>query len=158
MVHHSQRHYTEEHYQRMDDATTYEELLHVATDILKSIPQPISSVCCPISTGGAGDINKNLKIFDKTTNKLSNQNNSIFDQMPFEKILQKLKDKFGDSEEEKNKIMLDKFYLPIYKSGLITKMYFIHGWESSHGARWERGIAQKYNILIEDLSENFTEL
>jgi len=121
------------------------------------MPKSIAIVCGPISTGGVGNVTDNLKIYENTIFKLSTQNKNIFNQMPFMKAFDIITKKFGNTKEEKNQILLDKFYLPIYESGLITKMYFIHGWESSHGARWERKVAQKNNIIIEDLPKNFLE-
>jgi hypothetical protein len=158
MTHHSLRHYDKEHYQRIEKANTYEEVCSIAMDVLKKMPKPISIICGPISTGGAGNVIDNLKIYEGTIFKLSAQNKNIFNQMPFMKSFDILTRKFGNTKVEKNQILLDKFYQPIYESKIITKMYFIHGWESSHGARWEREIAKKHNITIEDLPEKFLEL
>ena len=153
--HHSLRHYKEEHYQIIEKAQTYEELSEAAIDILKIMPKPIGIVCGPISTGGAGNIKANLELFEKTIHKLADEGKSIFNQMPFEKGISKLRDKFGNLPEEKNQILLDRFYHALYKSGLINKMYFMNGWESSHGAKWERKVSKELGIEIIDLPEDF---
>jgi hypothetical protein len=157
-MHHSLRHYKEEHYRTIEKAETYEELSEAAIDILKSMPKPIGIVCGPISTGGAGNIKANLEVFEKTVHKLADEGQNIFNQMPFEKGIKKLREKYGKLPEEKNQILLDRFYLLLYQSGLIKKMYFIQGWESSHGAKWERKVSKELGIEIEDLPGNFLEL
>jgi hypothetical protein len=154
-MNHSSKYFIAKHYSAIDNANTYKDLYIVAMDILKHMPHPIIMVCGPVSTGGVGDIHKNIEILNKTIIKLSSQGNHVFSQIPFEDKLQLLKEKFGRSHEEKAQILLDDLYLPIYKSGLIKKFYFIHGWESSHGARWERKIAATCQIEIEDLPKDF---
>jgi hypothetical protein len=155
MEHHSLRHYKDEHYTAIKDSNTYEELLTIAMDILSNMPRPIVMVCGPISTGGAGNITENLKNYELTIKKLADDGHHVFNQMPFEKSIQTLRKKYGSDAREQNQIILDKFYLAIYSSGLISKMFFMHGWESSHGAKWERSIAQEKKIEIIDLPKEF---
>ncbi|MGV8172120.1 MAG: hypothetical protein ACP5OA_05505 [Candidatus Woesearchaeota archaeon] len=157
MKHHSLKHYKDIHYDAIKNAETYEELLVIALDILNDMPGPIGAVCGPISTGGLGSTAQNLKIFDEVIIKLADEGYTIFNQMPFEKSIQALREKYSTDIKEQNQIILDRFYLKIYNSGLITKMFFIHGWESSHGASWERNIAQNSGIEIIDLPKNFLE-
>jgi len=153
--HHSLKHYKDEHYKAIDTAETYEEMLETALDILKNMPQPISIVCGPISTGGLGSIEKNLENYEKVINKLCDEGKNIFNQVPFEKAIEKIHGKLEGTAWEKNQSLLDRFYLKIYKSGIIKKMYFIHGWESSHGAKWERELAGKLGIEIVDLPKDY---
>lgn len=158
MEHNLLKHYKEEHFKAVEAATTYEELSGVALDVLKSMPQPVIAVSGPISTGGAGNITQNLIIFEKTIQKLLDQGHNVFNNInPFEKTIQTLRQKFGKHPKEQNQILLDKFYFAIYTSGYIKKIYFIPGWESSHGATWEREIAKRYGIEIEDLPKDFLE-
>ncbi|MGV8141707.1 MAG: hypothetical protein ACP5NW_04685 [Candidatus Woesearchaeota archaeon] len=157
MKHHSLKHYTDTHYDAIKNATTYEELMAIALDVLKGMPKPIAVVCGPISTGGLGNIAQNLRIFDEVIIKLADEGHNIFNQMPFEKPIQALREKYSTDIKEQNQIILDRFYLTIYNSGLITKMFFIHGWESSHGAKWERNIAQNRGIETIDLPKDFLE-
>lgn len=157
MTHHSLRHYKEKHYSAIDTAKTYEELCAIALDVLKNMPQPIVVVCGPLSTGGTGDIKKNLALIEQTIYKLSDRGQQVFNYLPFEKAIPTLKAKFGENTREKNQLLLDNFYLAIYSSGFIKKMYFLDGWELSHGASWEREIAKKHSIEIEDLPKDFLE-
>lgn len=153
--HHSLRHYRDEHYFAMDNAKSYEELVPIAIEILKSMPQPVGQVCGPLTTGGAGSLKKNLEIFENTVHKLSDAGNNIFNQLPFEKPINAMRNNYGKHEDEKNQILLDRFYLYLFNSGLIKKLYFIHGWQSSHGAKWEREIAEKLGLEIIDLPKDF---
>jgi hypothetical protein len=42
--------------------------------------------------------------------------------------------------------ILETFYHTMFSSGRIRKVYFIHGWESSFGARWEHDLCEKLKI------------
>ena len=87
--------------------------------------------------------------------KLINQGINIFDQAPFEEPMQRIKAESGKSVRESNQELLDKFYLLLFQSGLITTFYFLPGWESSFGASWERRQAKELGIEIIDLPEDF---
>jgi hypothetical protein len=153
--HHSLKHYKDEHYKAIDEAKSYDDLKDIAIDVLKDMPQPIGEVCGPASTGGLGSLQKNLEVIEKTTHKLADQGNSIFNWTPFEKRFQHLKNITGTHTKEKNQLLLDGFYSHVFKSGYIKKFYFIHGWESSHGATWEHQMAKELGIEIVYLPKNF---
>lgn len=133
----------------LEQAKSMEQLCDIAFIILRKMPQPIGQVCGPIGSGGAGSVAKNLEIFNDTVVVLQTEGKIIFDQMPFEDPIQEFK-KFPPVSEDVF-IILDKFYLPIFESGLIKKVYFMKGWESSNGAKWEHEQAQKLGIEIEYL-------
>lgn len=132
-------------------AQSFSELSKVAMGILKRMPQPVGQVCGPISTGGTGKIEENLKIFDGTISRLIAEGQTIFDQMPFEEhFFRIINEEWGTRH---NNQLLDDFYLPILASGLVKTLYFIPGWESSHGAAWEHDQAQRLGIEIVYLSK-----
>ncbi len=145
------------HLELLDKAENFSELKDIAIEVVKAMPQPIGQVCGPISTGGLGSIEENLKMMDKTILKLNDQQKNIFNQSPFEIPMQSMKTKLGTSLIEANQKLLDDFYLPIFESGHIKTLYFISGWESSHGARWEHEKAKELGIDIVYLPENFLE-
>jgi hypothetical protein len=151
----SLKHFKDEHHISIANANTYSELKDVALDVLKNMPQPIVTVCGPLSTGGLGSVEKNLEVFEKTIHKLSLLEKNVFNQLFFEKRIGQLIRSSDKSKEESDKTLLEEFYLHIFKSGLIKKLYFIHGWESSYGANWERKTAQKLGIKVEDLPIDF---
>lgn len=39
-------------------------------------------------------------------------------------------------------------YLPIFESGHVSRLYFIHGWQSSRGANWEHQQAERLGIEV----------
>ena len=141
----------------LKSAGNYSDLREIALDVLQRMPQPVGEVCGPISSGGKGSIEENMKYFNETILKLIQQGYSIFNQMPFEIPMQKLKEKSGLSKEDANRKLLEEFYYPIFDSKLIKIVYFMHNWKTSHGARIERERAIQRNIKIIDLPKNFLE-
>ncbi|MCL5017470.1 MAG: DUF4406 domain-containing protein [Patescibacteria group bacterium] len=126
-------------------ARSFESLFKVAHSVLLRMPQPVSMVCGPITSGGRGGRVENIKIFKKTIDELSAKNIEVFSQMPFERPIWKIQ-RISYCEGGYN--VLDSFYLPIFESGLIKAFYFIRGWESSFGAKWEHGQAKRLKIKI----------
>ena len=121
---------------------SYAELCEVAMRILARIKGPVGFVCGPISTGGTGSPKKNIVIFKRYIAKLCKEGKNIFNQMPFEKTLWRLLKVLENPEDR----LLQEFYLPLFKSGKLTTFYFIHGWETSYGARWEHKQAKRLGI------------
>lgn len=126
-------------------AKKYPELSEVALRILRRMPQPIGQVCGPITSGGVGKIDGNLAIFRATVERLIAHGKNIFDQLPFEPHLFRIR----ESEYHNGELqLLEEFYGPIFGSGLVTTLYFIQGWESSFGASWEHNEAKRLKIKI----------
>lgn len=130
----------------LETANSFAELSEIALRVLKRMPKPVGQVCGPISSGGLGSIPANLKRFDETIERLIRDGNSIFDQVPFEDCLFRLKGK-DQGLSSKNRL-LTEFYLPLFESGLVDTFYFIPGWESSQGAKWEHAQAKRLGITI----------
>mgnify|MGYP001613486011 FL=1 len=136
-------------------AWAYSDLKEIAFDVLKRMPQPVGQVCGPISTGGYGSVAENMRYFNLTIQKLIEQGYSVFNQMPFEIPMQRMKEESGLPKGEANLKLLQEFYYPIFDSGLINRVYFMHNWKTSHGSRIERERAIERKISIETLPENF---
>ena len=153
--HHSLKHYKDEHYKAIEDAKSFEELAAVAIDVLKSMPQPINHVCGPMSTGGLDNIEKNSIVMENTMHKLSDQGKNIFNWVPFNEAITRIRKQFSTHSEESNRQVVYKFYIHIFNSGLIKKLYFIHGWESSQGAKWEHEQGIQLGLEIENLPKDF---
>jgi hypothetical protein len=149
------KHYNQSHHEALEKAREYSELKDIALDIMSSMPKPIGQVCGPISTGGLGSIDKNMMMFEKTIIKLVSQGNVIFNQLPFEKSMWNIRSNSKKSIEESNQSLLEEFYLPLFKSGHVKRLYFIYGWESSHGSKWERKRAAELGLEIIDLPMDF---
>lgn len=130
-------------------AQFFSDLTAIALRVLDRMPQPIGQVCGPISTGGVGSIEGNLSLFDATIDRLICQGRIVFDQVPFEQPVFRIIGENRGSREQN--MLLNQFYLPIFESGHVSCLYFIHGWKSSEGARWEHMQAERLGIKIEYL-------
>ncbi len=144
-------------FQLIEEAKSFTDLKDIALKVIKDMPPDAGQVCGPISTGGKGSIEENLKIVHNVIEKLDKQGKNIFNQMPFEDVMQVIKPQTNLSTKEANQKLLDDFYLPIFQSRLIKTLYFIHDWKSSHGAQWEHDKAKELGIEIIYLPEDFLE-
>jgi len=129
----------------LTQAKTFEDLLSTAQSVLLRMPQPVSMVCGPITSGGRGSREENIKVFKKTIEELSNKNITIFSQMPFEGPMWRIQ---KTDYYKGNYHILEAFYLPIFESGLVKRFYFIPGWRLSFGAAWEHRQAKRLGIEI----------
>ncbi|MCR4283894.1 MAG: DUF4406 domain-containing protein [Parcubacteria group bacterium] len=143
----SLKYWDQEHFDKLETSLTYKDLFTIAEDVLRKMPPPVGQVCGPISTGGAGSVEKNLKRFEEAIINLQQQGIEIFDQVPFEVPMQRIKNlrECGDYD---NSLLYD-FYLPIFESKLIHRLYFLPDWESSTGAKWEHEQALRLGLDIE---------
>lgn len=99
-------------------------------------------VCGPVSTGGTDNVNLNLKKLEEHILFFSEKSLPVFNQLKYEKEFSIiLKDTKGYDFD-----LLNYFYLPILRSGLIKLLVFIDGWETSVGAKWEKNIAEALSI------------
>ncbi len=150
-------HWSEENFLALDRAENYSHLADIALDVLKRTPKPICEVCGPISSGGVGSVQGNLEVFQDVITKLQLEGDVVFSQVPFERSMQMIRDQSSLPKEESNLELLENFYGTIFESGFISRLFFIHGWESSHGATWERKKALELGIEVVDLPEDFLE-
>jgi len=76
--------------------------------------------------------------------------------VPYEERILFFRKRWQDSDPENvgkyYMPILEEFYLPIFKEKLIKKAWFIPGWESSQGARWEREKLAEFGAEIVDLT------
>lgn len=134
-------------------AETIAELALVALRILSRMPQPIVQVCGPISTGGAGTMEQNVARFRQAIAVLQSRGLNVFDQMPFQESMIRISKKTRESGYCWE--ILDEFYGPIFRSGLIKRTYFLSGWRSSIGANWERRVVRKQGIPREQFLDKW---
>ena len=124
-------------------ARIFEELCTIAMRIILRMPKPIGQVCGPITTGGRGSVEANLKAMEEAIQKLQSEGKNIFDQSPFEgsmAMIKKLPYYRGQ--------LLETFYLPLFKGGFVQTLYFLPDWQSSQGATWEHDRAKDFNLEI----------
>lgn len=143
------KYWMEEDWKDLDAADSYADMYAVAERVFSRMPQNLSQVCGPIGTGGLGSIEANLHAFNEEVKKLQEQGIHVFDQMPFESPMQKLK-KILKPGEYAEAILTD-FYLPIFNNTQVTTFYFMPNWQTSKGAQWEHELAKQLGKEIKYL-------
>lgn len=140
----------------IESSISFGELAKIALGLITKLPQPLAQVSGPISTGGKGDVKENLKEFDDLIKLLKSNNINVFDQVPFENTIGKIKDVWHKEGNDGYCMpILEDFYRPIIKSGHIKYFFFLPDWETSYGAKWERKECKQHNVRIIDLPENW---
>lgn len=145
------KYFTKDDYQSLEAATTYHDLWLVAEKVLERSPNNLAQVCGPISSGGAGSVEKNLEEFDNAIEYLHQNGVELFDQMPFEQPIQRLK----DLPQNKKANLLEIFYQPVFESGRVSDLYFLPGWQQSNGATWEHEQGQRLELNIIYMPDNW---
>ena len=151
------RYYTPDRILAIKESLDYQDLLLVALDVLEDIDddypsRPIIQVCGPISTGGTGSRVKNLEIFSRVIERVVSDGLVVFNQMPFEDAMGKI---FNSSPDMQGTKLLEEFYLPIFKTNLISMLLFLPGWQNSVGASWEYNQGKKLEIPTICLAEYY---
>lgn len=136
----------------LEHTKTYADMTPIALRLLKDLAKAghkIHQVCGPISTGGKWDVGENLATFNKAIVCLDSLQIYLFDQMPFEVPIQRIKG-LRERVLQKNydDTLLSDFYLPIFQSKLVQCMVFLPGWQHSTGSVWEHKQAEALNIEI----------
>lgn len=147
------RYYTQADYDAIEIADTCTVLLPLAMKILGRMKaakcHDIIQVCGPISTGGKGSVAENIAAIDTAICELVERGHSVFNQMPFEGAMERVHKKWqAEGRTTYCQPILDDFYLPILKSGLVRTLAFLPGWQTSTGAQWEHLQAKELGILI----------
>lgn len=134
-------------------ANSFSELADIAIERLEEQGKSVV-VCGPITTGGLHSVSKNLEIINITNKYLERRGYNVFNQVPFELTLEILQKEWRKTNGYNNAQycmpILEEFYYPIYASGLIYRAYFLPGWISSFGARWERSLLQEIRVEVKD--------
>ncbi len=149
--------YTRKILKQIASATDYKSLNSIGMNILMAMLhehpfKPIAMICGPISTGGKGSRNENLKIFSRAIDRASAGGLFVFSQMPFENDMERI---YKSNQNLQGTRLLEEFYLPMFNSGLIKLLCFIPDWEHSVGARWKHEQAEVLHIPRIDLSDKY---
>ena len=143
----TKEYWQEEDWKDLEESKSLKDMRVIAKRILNRMPKPIVQVCGPIDgSGGLGSLEKNLEAFNMSIIELQKRGLNVFDQMPFEVPMQKLKKKVFNEVFVKD--ILDNFYIPIFESGIVSAFYFMPNWETSNGAKWEHEKAKSLGSKI----------
>lgn len=143
-----------------EHTTSFRELVALALGELEKFEDKAEIVCGPITTGGRGSVEKNLEVFNRAIAGLIRQGRPVFNQMPYETALFRLRakhdEKSGRDPNDKtyNDVVLKQFYLPLFQTERFSRAWFLPDWRSSQGARWERQTLSSLYVLMSDLSED----
>jgi hypothetical protein len=143
-----------------DEARSFGELVGFATIELSKFPEKAEIVCGPITTGGQGSVEKNLKVFNGAIKGLIAQGRPVFNQMPYETALFRLRAEYerlaerNPDDKTYNPVVLEEFYRPLFQTRQFLRAWFLPGWRSSQGACWERGVLLALGADVTDLSED----
>lgn len=130
-------------------SSDFKQLAVVAQRIIARTSEPLHMVSGPISTGGVGSIPGNMSVLRGVIEILHREEGlAVFSQVPFEGRMVGLYEIWHKENLDKPYCMpiLEDFYWPIFDSGRIAQLHFIHGWESSFGARWEHEACTQLRI------------
>ncbi len=143
--------------QEAESASSFTRLAEIGLRVLATMPPPVSQLCGPISTGGFGNREANLILFERCVAELRLRGLNPFDQMPTERTLGRLAHEWGRKNPKATYCysILFEFYDPIFASGMVGTLVFMPGWESSEGARWEREEGKRRNISIIEFPQDW---
>jgi hypothetical protein len=134
---------------------SFDALADAAHEKLLLLGRGTGLVSGPITTGGLGSKDENLLLFGHTIDRLR-QTYKLFDQRPFEHAIHRLRVNWvAAGNAGYCDPILHVFYRRVIHSGLIGYAFFIPGWESSVGARWEHDELRKAGARIEYLSASW---
>ncbi len=136
------KYWTDKNYEDLKKAKNFPDCLKVAYDVIDSIGGQVGIVSGPISTGGQGSVEKNLAEFSKYIETMEKRGEIVFNQLPFENKFAEL----ARNSEGYFMPILEDFFLPLFQSGKISKIWFMPNWQTSTGAKWEFEIADKLKI------------
>ena len=131
--------------EQLQKAKSFKDLLQVAEMIIANAHPNLVMVSGPISTGGKGSIQLNILAMQEYIEELYQSGENMFDQTIFEDPMQRIKNTAIKYDYD----LLNHFYLSIFESKYIKKMFFMQDWESSTGANWEH--EQMIRLVIEKI-------
>jgi len=150
---------------KLDGISNYGDLVKVAIPILSRISrdraEEVVQVCGPIYTGGRSSPEENLKVFGLVIGHLASEGKTVFDQRPFEGVMQEIKKVRKTVGYPYD--LLEEFYGPVFASGYVRTLYFIPGWrrtdasEGSIGTQWEFHRAGRLGIRRVELATELIE-
>lgn len=151
-------HWTNTEVEALKRASTFEQTADIAIVILASmraLDQPVVQICGPMSTGGLGNLNRNLAYFQRAIDVASEKGLTVFNQIPFQQAIDRI-DQVSKNGQYCMDI-LEVFYRRVFESGHISKTLFLPDWQSSIGATWERNLVAELGIPIEEYPTEWLE-
>jgi len=141
-------------------ADSLQAFAKLAMSELAELGGDVALVCGPISTGGLGDIEQNLGVFNASIASLRRSDPAVFDTLPFEAGIVDQRIAWEKNPANAGKpfstALMAAFYGPLFRHPSVTHAYFIPGWEASFGATMQRGMLIALNRRIVDLPPDWS--
>lgn len=154
-----ERYYTRTHASALRRATTYEHLYAVGSQVLAGMQarygdgKTVVLICGPMTTGGLGDLERNMRLFRSAINVFYGHRYATTDEVPFSQIPCqdgiKTVSKFDPTAPYDERILTD-FYRRLFQLQIIKRFYFLRGWQGSRGACAEMRYAKELSIETRD--------
>lgn len=132
-------------------ASSLEEVAKIALTALgrlRSSGHQIVQICGPITTGGLGSVEANVARFKFAVQRASENGFVVFDLPAFQEAIGRVTNFQKDAPY--NWGILDDFIGKVLGSGYISRAFFLPGWESSTGSKWEREQLKRLEIPFQD--------
>jgi hypothetical protein len=133
----------------LENVETIAETFAIAERVLNRMPDCLGQVCGPMNNGGRGNLKDNMEVFRDMVHHLHDKGIILFDQLPFEDTFHRLTR--GENPTQTYQQVIDDFYELLYHTGKVRTLYFIPGWKTSNGARWEYNRAKELGMEIVEL-------
>lgn len=130
-------------------AQSFHELLTIGIDLAKRLTPPAIQLSGPMTTGGLGTLESNVEFMRTATQSLIDQGHAVFDILIFHNTIMRLLAMRDDPGYPYD--LMEIFFRGMFASGHIHAVYFLPGWESSVGSRWERECVTQLGLAIVDL-------
>lgn len=147
---------TEEEFQTLESVDNFHALADLAIQTLARMKEShpeIIQICGPMSTGGLGDLQKNMERFFRAVDVAQRRGAAVFNQGLFQGAMIRIC--AWEKGQPYPTDLLEIFYKKVFLSGYISKGLFLPDWESSVGAKWEREILSSSGIAVEEYPQDW---
>ena len=133
--------------------SSFDELATIGVRVISRLPEPVVEVCGPITTGGRGSLKENLHVFEHVTMRLGEDGYHVFNLLNFQPTIDRLAREWAVNNQGYCWPILNIFFRQVFDAKKINFGYFIPGWESSVGARWEREALKVLGVVLREVPE-----
>lgn len=136
-------------------AKVLDDLAKIAIRVIEQMPGPAIWVGGPV-TAGRRTIKENRDRLHKVILYYKRRGELAFNYLILEKKAREILERqFGSGRlpRKAQEKLRDEFYAPIFRSGLIKRLYLLNRWDSSLNARWMSEFAKKAGIPVLELHE-----
>lgn len=150
-------HWEEHHIEKAKTTREFKRIGELVCEVAEKMPKPLFMISGPMTTGGLGHYSKNIVLFQHAIEEALKEGVYVFNQTMLEEHLQRLVREWLACNPDSgycNHVLTD-IYDVLLASGHLQGVYFLPGWETSRGARWERETAEKHSLAIYDYPEEW---